>query len=511
MDSDSDSSALTDLSSELSSLRSRSPSPVFGYPSPQSSQEHNSSCTDSQQGSRKRPRECDDGPPAKKRKSLEAKPRTTVHLDLRSSAAAIDQTSQLALLLKTLRKRRKIVVIAGAGISTSAGIPDFRSSNGLFASLRSENKLKASGKHLFDASVYQTNDATSSFHDMHNPDDEAIGAASAADLRARPDAVIVVGTSLEIPGVKRMVREMCKVVRGRKEGDAIWINRNPPPIAKEFEDCWDLIVAGDCDTVAQRANMRRWNDEGIDYRDCTESEAERVKNETGIKVLVKPQKKKSPAPETSVSPRKSNSPAMPTPADSPKVKTAELPKIFQFPPLNLKEAKKKPKVNGAPKKSMARKTISKSSSKSQLTKVSVSRTTAGLPSIKTSFKVTKVQARPDTPKKQKTTTPPPLNKLRTSPTGMEKAKRLLEFVAREEEEQQQSHPMAQISPTSARYNGQLSPNKDYLATVKLEKVEVPLKVNTTNKDDNRLKRMSEEVVSPTGSPPRGMNGLLCNC
>ncbi len=121
MDSDSDTSGLTDLSSELSSVRSRSPSPGFGYPSPQSSQERPRSAQSGQQGSRKRPRESDDAPPAKKRKSLEAKPRTTVHLDLSSSTAGIDQTAQLDLLLKNLRKRRKIVVIAGAGISTSAG------------------------------------------------------------------------------------------------------------------------------------------------------------------------------------------------------------------------------------------------------------------------------------------------------------------------------------------------------------------------------------------------------
>ena len=121
MDCESDSSDLTDLSSELSSVRSRSPSPVFGYPSPQSSRERPSNVPSSQPESRKRPQEFDDASPAKKRKSIEAKPRTTVHLALSASGTAIDQNPQLQLLLKNLRKRRKIVVIAGAGISTSAG------------------------------------------------------------------------------------------------------------------------------------------------------------------------------------------------------------------------------------------------------------------------------------------------------------------------------------------------------------------------------------------------------
>ena len=121
MNSDSD---LTDLSSELSSVRSSpSPPPTFGYPSPQSSQENTASVCDDQQLSRKRSLSPHGLPPAKKRRSTEAAPRQTVHLDLRSppSESANDQTAQLNLLLKTLRKRRKIVVVAGAGISTSAG------------------------------------------------------------------------------------------------------------------------------------------------------------------------------------------------------------------------------------------------------------------------------------------------------------------------------------------------------------------------------------------------------
>ena len=127
MDSDSDSS-LTEISSGLSSARSSvSPPPEFlpsfSYPSPQSSQDYSVCVSSSEQGSKKRSRDSDDLPPAKKRKNVEAKPRTTVHLDLRSPPLhpEKDQTSQLDLLLKTLRKRRKIVVIAGAGISTSAG------------------------------------------------------------------------------------------------------------------------------------------------------------------------------------------------------------------------------------------------------------------------------------------------------------------------------------------------------------------------------------------------------
>lgn len=65
----------------------------------------------------------DGQPPAKKRRTAEPKPRTTEYLDLSlwTEEHVSSQKQQLDLLLKVLRKRRKIVVVAGAGISVSAG------------------------------------------------------------------------------------------------------------------------------------------------------------------------------------------------------------------------------------------------------------------------------------------------------------------------------------------------------------------------------------------------------
>jgi NAD+-dependent protein deacetylase SIR2 len=406
----------SDLSSDLSSALSSAPSspippPDFHfYPTPTPSQEadENTNVEEEMQ-------------PARKRRRIEPKPRVTQHLDLTSDASQsfYDRQTSLELLMRTLRKRRKIVVVAGAGISVSAGIPDFRSSHGLFQSLKNKHKLKASGKRLFDASVYKDDSSTSSFHDMvrdlssmassakptlfhrllarlssegrllrlytqnidgidtslpplatrvplnhkapwpqtiqlhgglekmmcqkcrhtsefeaklfqgatpplcpkcvesdslrtnhagkrshgigklrprivlyneHNPDEDAIGAVVTADLRARPDAIIVVGTSMKIPGVKRIVREMCGVVRGRRNGLSVWINRDSVPAAKEFEDCWDLIVKGDSDEVAKHVDFKEWNDDSDDLpQEYTLSEVERVEARQGPIEVVIPQ------------------------------------------------------------------------------------------------------------------------------------------------------------------------------------------------------------------------------
>lgn len=329
----------------------------------------------------------DDSPrPTKKPRLAPPRIRSTAHLDLVKphEETTHEDSFHLRRLLFALRKSKNIVVIAGAGISVSAGIPDFRSSTGLFATAKSQHRLKASGKHLFDASVYKHESSTQSFHTMvremadmvkgasptpfhhllaslakegrllrlysqnidcidtsmeplgttvplepkgpwpptiqlhgglekmvctkcgdlkpfnghlfdgpeaplcevckaqdqvrttfagkrshgigrlrprfllyneFNPDEEAIGNVARADLKARPDAVIVVGTTLKVPGTRRLVKEMCQVARGRKDGFTAWINIDPEPKGAEFKDCWDLVVRASCDDIARLAAL----------------------------------------------------------------------------------------------------------------------------------------------------------------------------------------------------------------------------------------------------------------
>ena len=61
---------------------------------------------------------------------------------------------------KALSKARRILVLTGAGISCNAGIPDFRSSNGLYNLLKRDypNLSISSGKELFDISLFMDED-----------------------------------------------------------------------------------------------------------------------------------------------------------------------------------------------------------------------------------------------------------------------------------------------------------------------------------------------------------------
>jgi NAD-dependent histone deacetylase SIR2 len=121
------SSPLSSISSPLSSIGSRSPSPPEDYPTPP---ESNLSDRGLESITPDVPGDCaarDGPPPAKKRKITGPKERKTEYLNLRtfgeqsSQSYLQNQEEKLNELVQVLRKKRKIVVIAGAGISVSAG------------------------------------------------------------------------------------------------------------------------------------------------------------------------------------------------------------------------------------------------------------------------------------------------------------------------------------------------------------------------------------------------------
>lgn len=86
------------------------------------------------------------------------------------------------------------------------------------------------------------------YNEFH-PDGEIIGTITEKDLKSKPDCLIVTGTTLKIPGVRRLVKEMAKVVHSNK-GYVIWMNIDEPPKnVIDYVDYFDLIVVGDCQMI----------------------------------------------------------------------------------------------------------------------------------------------------------------------------------------------------------------------------------------------------------------------
>ncbi|WVF72667.1 hypothetical protein IAT40_007485 [Kwoniella sp. CBS 6097] len=88
-----------------------------------------------------------------------------------------------------------------------------------------------------------------------HPQGELIGQIVERDLK-RVDALLVVGTSLSVPGVKRIVKEMSKVIHSKStkkttKGTAggrrgvVYVNAEPPAKPAEWKNTFDYFVQGD--------------------------------------------------------------------------------------------------------------------------------------------------------------------------------------------------------------------------------------------------------------------------
>ncbi|KAI0639554.1 DHS-like NAD/FAD-binding domain-containing protein [Trametes polyzona] len=89
----------------------------------------------------------------------------TVTLDLEASSSDAPTRRTLANLSLAVAKCKKIVVVTGAGISCSCGIPDFRSSDGLYALVKQQYPdVVMKGRDLFDASLFRDPTSTAVFY-----------------------------------------------------------------------------------------------------------------------------------------------------------------------------------------------------------------------------------------------------------------------------------------------------------------------------------------------------------
>ncbi|ORY01868.1 DHS-like NAD/FAD-binding domain-containing protein [Basidiobolus meristosporus CBS 931.73] len=85
-------------------------------------------------------------------------------------------------------------------------------------------------------------------YNEHHPQGDHIGQLSAFDIRRNPDLLIIMGTSLKVSGIKKLVKEMAGRVHESKIGKVIYINR-VPPTASEWGNIIDYHLMGDVDSA----------------------------------------------------------------------------------------------------------------------------------------------------------------------------------------------------------------------------------------------------------------------
>jgi len=80
-----------------------------------------------------------------------------------------------------------------------------------------------------------------------HPDDSEILDAVENDLKICPDLVLVVGTTLKIPGALSIATSFCHAAR-KQGGISVWISKEEP--ASRVRGLFDYILRGDCDALA---------------------------------------------------------------------------------------------------------------------------------------------------------------------------------------------------------------------------------------------------------------------
>ncbi|KAF9199152.1 hypothetical protein BGZ49_010768 [Haplosporangium sp. Z 27] len=101
-------------------------------------------------------------------------------IDLNHPSKDVVSARQLEMVTDVMLKAKKTIVVTGAGISCSSGIPDFRSADGLYNLVKKQYpKTVLKGKDLFDANLFRDCATTAVFYTF-------ISELHAQTLKAKP-------------------------------------------------------------------------------------------------------------------------------------------------------------------------------------------------------------------------------------------------------------------------------------------------------------------------------------
>ncbi|KAG1850622.1 DHS-like NAD/FAD-binding domain-containing protein [Suillus subalutaceus] len=105
----------------------------------------------------------------------------TISLQLDAVSGQSSTRRALSDISLAVAKSKKIVVVTGAGISCSCGIPDFRSSDGLYSLVKQRYPdIVMKGRDLFDSSLFRDSASTSVFYTFISQLKRSIDAATPA-------------------------------------------------------------------------------------------------------------------------------------------------------------------------------------------------------------------------------------------------------------------------------------------------------------------------------------------
>jgi len=87
-------------------------------------------------------------------------------------------------------------------------------------------------------------------YDEPHPLGDEISDLQTYDMRRGPDVLLIMGTSLKVHGLKRLVKDFAKVVHEKKTGIVVFVNATRP--SKEWEGIIDYHIEGETDQWVER-------------------------------------------------------------------------------------------------------------------------------------------------------------------------------------------------------------------------------------------------------------------
>ncbi|KAG2233509.1 DHS-like NAD/FAD-binding domain-containing protein [Thamnidium elegans] len=95
-------------------------------------------------------------------------------------------------------------------------------------------------------------------YNENHPNGESIGQLQVSDLKKKPDLMIVMGTSLKIPALKKFIKQAARTIHSKPGGCVVFVNRTSP--TKEWDKVFDYEVLGDSDEWVKITNKKIANE-----------------------------------------------------------------------------------------------------------------------------------------------------------------------------------------------------------------------------------------------------------
>ncbi|KAJ3090681.1 hypothetical protein HK102_002950 [Quaeritorhiza haematococci] len=110
-----------------------------------------------------------------------------------------------------------------------------------------ESIRSAMGKRALSIGILRPN---ITLYNEHHSRGDKIADVTSYDLKRRPDLLIIMGTSLKVVGVKRLVKDLANTVHELKNGKVIFINKTEIGL-KEWEGVIDYCILSDSDSAVE--------------------------------------------------------------------------------------------------------------------------------------------------------------------------------------------------------------------------------------------------------------------